>query len=105
MAKVSEESHGSFVSFLVAVGVCLLYVLACILPCVDCGPALEGFLDFEAGWNYGWQILLLGWHGGNNGVPWSANLFLAFGLACLWSNWLRSAFWVGIVASVLGLTT
>ena len=109
MAKVSEEPDGSFISFLVAVGVCLLYLLACCLPCVDCGPAVEssdpGFPDFEAGWNYGWQILLLGWGGGNNGVPWSANVFLAFGMVCLWCNWLRATFWLGIVASALGLTT
>jgi hypothetical protein len=109
MAKVSQGSDGSFVSFLATMAVCSLYLLACFLPCVDCGPGFEGgdpgFPDIEAGWHFGLSILLFGWNGGNNGVPWSANVLLAFGIACLWSRWFRAAFWLGILASMLGLTT
>jgi len=109
MAKAFKQTDDNFPSFLVAVVVCLLNLLACFLPCIDCGPGFQssdpGFPDFEAGWNFGWQILLLGWGGGNNGVPWSANVFLALGLACLWKRWLRAAAWLGVLASLLGLTT
>lgn len=41
MSKVCEEPGGSFLSFLVAMVVCLRYLLACFLPCVDCGPPLQ----------------------------------------------------------------
>jgi hypothetical protein len=68
--------------------VCLLFLLACFLPCIDCGlefPSSDpGFPDFTAGWHFGLLILLFGWSGGNHGVPWSANVFLALGLLCLW---------------------
>jgi hypothetical protein len=63
------------------------------------------FHYFDRGSHYGLEILLLGWGGGNNGVPWSANVFLAFGLVCLWGQWLRAAVVFGAIASVLGLTT
>ncbi len=85
-------------------GIVVLFLLACCLPCIDGGPAVQSW-DFEAGWHYGWVILLVGWEGGNNGVPWSANVFLAGGLLCLWRRWFRAALCLGIVASVLGLTT
>jgi hypothetical protein len=91
--------------FLLVYGIVLLYLLACCLPCVDGGPAVAESWDFEAGWNYGWVILLVGWEGGNNGVPWSANVFLAGGLLCLWKRRFRTALCLGIVASALGLTT
>lgn len=107
--KVGEEPDGSFVSFLVAMAVCLLFLLACFLPCIDCGSPLqigeEQILDFDNGQHIGLGLLLFGWNGGNNGVPWSANVFLALGVACLWSRWFRAAFWLGILASLLGLTT
>jgi hypothetical protein len=89
--------------------VCLLFLLACWLPCIDCGPEVPssdpGFPDFTAGWHFGWVILLVGWNGGNHGVPWSANVFLALGLLCLWLRQPRAAALLGTVASVLGLTT
>lgn len=107
MAKVSQGSDGSSISFLAAMAVCFLYLLACFLPCVDCGPGFEGsdpgFPDIEAGWHFGLLILLFGWDRSNI-WPWSANVFLALGLVCLWRNRLRSAFWLGILASGLGLT-
>jgi len=89
--------------------VCLLFLLACFLPCIDCGPEVPssdpGFPDFTAGWHLGLLILLFGWSGGNHGVPWSANVFLALGLLCLWFRRYRTAGVLGIVASGLGLTT
>jgi hypothetical protein len=107
MARVSEEPNGSFVSFLVPVAVSLLYLLACILPCVNCGPEFygsdPGFPDFEGGWHFGLTILLFGWDRGNF-WPWSANVFLALGLICLWRKRLRTASWLGVLGSALGLT-
>ena|SRR5947209_10093590 len=89
--------------------VCLLFLLACFLPCIDCGPEVPssdpGFPDFTAGCHFGLAILLLGWDGGNNGVPWSANVFLALGLLCLWVRQSRAAGVLGVMASGLGLTT
>lgn len=109
MAKMSQGSDGSLVSFLTAMAVCLLYLLACFLPCVDCGPTIpigeDQFPDIDKGQIAGLGILLFGWGGGNNGVPWSANVFFAFGIACLWSKWFHAALWSGILATLLGLTT
>jgi hypothetical protein len=89
--------------------VCLLFLLACFLPCIDRGPATPsgdpGFPDFTAGWHFGLAILLLGWGGENNGVPWSANVFLVLGLLCLWARRPRTAAVLGVIASGLGLTT
>jgi hypothetical protein len=88
---------------------CLLFLLACLLPCIDCGPEVPssdpGWPDFESGWHFGLTILLLGSDGGNNGVPWSANVFLALGLICLVYPKPRAAAVCGVIASVLGLTT
>jgi hypothetical protein len=93
----------------VIVWVCLLFVLACFLPCIDCGEEVPssdpGFPDFTAGLHFGLVILLLGWSGDNNGVPWSANVFLALGLASLGFRRYRTAAVLGIIASTLGLTT
>src|SRR5262245_15424348 len=87
----------------------LLFLLACFLPCIDCGPEVPssdpGFPDFTAGPHFGLEILLFGWSGGNNGVPWSANVFLALGLLCLWNRQPATAGALGILASALGLTT
>ncbi len=87
----------------------ILFVWACLLPCVDCGPEVltsdPGGPDLEAGRHFGLTILLLGWGGGNHGVPWSANVFLALGLLCLAFRRHRAAGVRGIVASCLGLTT
>jgi hypothetical protein len=89
--------------------VAVLYALACFLPCVDCGPAVaHGDLDFsvfERGYHVGFEILLLGWSGGNNGVPWSANVFLALGWFCLWTRRLRLTAALGLIAVLVGLTT
>jgi hypothetical protein len=89
---------------------CILFVLACCLPCIDCGPDIQrgegpAFPDFGKGWNYGWMILLAGYEGGNHGVPWSANVFLAIGLFCLWQRRHRLAGTLGAIATVLGLST
>jgi hypothetical protein len=89
--------------------VCLLFLLACFLPCIDSGrevPSSDpGWPDFTAGCHFGLMILLFGWSGGNNGVPWSANVFLALGLGCLGFRRYRTAGVLGIIASALGLTT
>jgi hypothetical protein len=89
--------------------VCLVFLLACLLPCIDCGPEVPssdpGWPDFTAGWHFGLAILLLGWEGGNHGVPWSANVFLALGLLCLWLRQPRAAGVLGLIASALGLST
>src|SRR5882724_6709775 len=79
-----------------------LYLSACFLPCIDSGPAVPVSSDldfhvFDRGCHFGMEILLFGWSGGNNGVPWSANAFLALGLLCLWSRRLRVAVALGIV--------
>jgi hypothetical protein len=87
----------------------LLFLLACFLPCIDCGPEVPssdpGFPDFTAGRHLGLTILLFGWGGGNHGVPWSANVFLALGLLCLWVRRPRAGALLGLIASSLGLTT
>jgi hypothetical protein len=88
---------------------CLLFISACFLPCIDRGPWTPSSdppaFDFTAGWHFGLEILLLGWGGENNGVPWSANVFFALGLWCLWARLPRTASALGIVATGLGLTT
>lgn len=86
-----------------------LYFLSCCLPCIDCGPAVAyGDLDFhvfERGTHFGFTILFCGWHGGNNGVPWSANLFLGPALACFLLRRFRTALVLSFIASALALTT
>jgi hypothetical protein len=88
---------------------CLLFLVACFLPCVDTGtrgPTGDpSFPDPSEGRPFGLVILLFGWGGGNHGVPWSANVFLALGLACLARDRARTAAALGAVASILGLTT
>jgi hypothetical protein len=105
MAKVCEAPDGRLANFFAS----MLYLLACFLPCIDGGPDTQsgdpGFLDFEAGWHFGLLILLFGWGWGKNLVPWSANLLLVLGLICLGRKRFRAAFWLGILASILGLTT
>jgi hypothetical protein len=108
MANDATETRDNLVGG-VGLAVVALWLLACLLPCVDCGPAIPyGELDFgvfDRGSHVGLEILLFGWSGGNNGLPWSANLFLVFGLLCLWTRRLRRAVVLGTIASVLGLTT
>jgi hypothetical protein len=89
-----------------------LFGLACILPCIDGGPPIDSSGDVagsdlfgERGRHLGLELLLLGWAGGNNGVPWSANVFLALGLGCLVLRRHRAATVLGVIASILGLTT
>jgi hypothetical protein len=88
---------------------CLLFLAACFLPCVDTGtrgPTGDpSFPDPSEGRQFGLVILLFGWGGGNHGVPWSANVFLALGVVCILSGHSRTAAGFGVVASVLGLTT
>ncbi len=105
MTTLSNKPRGSSVRLRLVCGIAIFFLLACCLPCLDGGPAAPDSWDFEAGLIYGWVILLVGWEGGNNGVPWSANVFLFGGLFCLWKGWYRTALCLGIVASVLGLTT
>jgi hypothetical protein len=90
--------------------VCLLFLSACLLPCIDCGPgrvpSSDGdFPDFTEGSHLGLAVLLLGWGGANHGVPWSANVFLGLGLLCLGLRQPRAAAVLGLIASCLGLTT
>jgi hypothetical protein len=97
---------------------CSLYLAACLLPCIDGTRHIDdsglapggrddspGFVDFEDGIHFGILILLLGATGGNNGVPWSANIFWALGLYCLRTRRMRLAAVSGAIASALGLTT
>ncbi len=97
----------------VFLGVLGLYLAACFLPCVDCGPVLpdssgdvagSAFLG-EGGSHVGLEIHLFGWCGGNNGVPWSANVFLCLGYCCFVFRRYRTAAVLGLIATVLGLTT
>jgi hypothetical protein len=82
------------------------YVAACFTPAiyVDDGISTSD-LDFKEGSPIGLVILLFGWSGGNNGIPWSANIFLALGLPPLLLGRFRAAFVLGGIASALGLTT
>jgi hypothetical protein len=108
MAKVMTHPDMGQVAN-VGLTVAVLYVLAYFLPCVYCGPAVAyGDLDFsvfERGYHFGLEILLLGWGGGNNGLPWSANVVLAAGWFCPWTRRLRMTAALGLIAILLGLTT
>jgi hypothetical protein len=87
-------------------GVLLLYVAACLTPVarIDDGIPTSD-LDFKDGSPIGLVVLLFGWTGGNNGLPWSANVVLALGMLFLLLGRLRLAAVAGAVASLLGLTT
>jgi hypothetical protein len=98
---------------LVVLAVFGLYQVACFLPSIDCGPPIVNSsgdvagsdLLGERGSHAGLELLLVGWCGGNNGVPWSANVFLLLGWACLMLRRLRAGAAFGFIATVLGLTT
>jgi hypothetical protein len=109
MATNSFADQAADVARTTARAVLLLYLAACLTPAIDCGPSVPssdpGFPDFDAGWHWGLEILLFGWAGGNNGVPWSANVFLAIGLIGLRARWFRVAAASGSIAIVLGLST
>ena len=84
-----------------------LFFLACLAPAIDCNPysePVDGW-DFETGWHLGLNLLLLGHYGGNNGIPWSANIFFIPALACLRFRMFRFAVLFGCLASILGLLT
>ena len=104
MANGQKKPEGKVIGL-----VCLLFLVACLLPCIDCGKEVPssdpGWPDSTAGSHFGLEILLFGWSGGNNGVPWSANVFMALGLFCLWKRRHREAGVLAIIASSLGLTT
>jgi hypothetical protein len=89
--------------------VLFLFFLACLLPCIDCGPDIQsgdpGFPDIEKGWHLGFSLLLSGWRGGNNGIPWSANVLLLIGVWCLGTRRLWRGLLAGLVAAALGLTS
>jgi hypothetical protein len=94
--------------FVVAMAVLALFGVACFLPCIDGGPHRPpSDLDFhlDSGWHFGLEILLFGWSGSNNGLPWSANVVLLLGLGCLVVRLRRAAAVLGFIATVLGLTT
>lgn len=84
-----------------------LYFMACWLPAiyVDDGVSSSSDLGFKDGSPIGLLILLFGYSGGNNGIPWSANVFLAVGIICLLNRSIRLAAVWSSVASLLGLTT
>ena len=88
---------------------CLLFAGACFLPCIDCGPEVRssdpGFPSLDSDWHFGLAILLFGWSGSNNGVPWSANVFWLAGIFSLFFGRFRVAIVVGAIATLLGLTT
>jgi hypothetical protein len=109
MAKSANEL--SFLAILgISVAVVACYLLACFLPCVDCGyPESFGDLDFgvyERGRQYGLSIFLFWWVSDSKyGIPWTANVFLLFGMLSLWRQRVQGAMVSGTIASVLGLTT
>jgi hypothetical protein len=108
MANQIEQTKKTCARQVIAL-VQILFLVACLLPCIDCGPDLQsgdpGFPDFEAGRQYGLTILLFGWSGGNNGVPWCANVFLAVSLFCFAKKQIRLAILLSGIASLLGLST
>ena len=108
MALVNEErfAAGRRTVFRTVLTVAILYGLACLTPAirVDDGKP-SGDLDFKIGTVPGLMILLFGWEGGNNGIPWSANVFLGLGLLALAGRRFRVACTLGSAATVLGLTT
>jgi hypothetical protein len=83
----------------------ILYAWACLTPAISDGGPASSDLDFMSGPHCGLEILLFGWGGGNNGVPWSANVVLGLGLLALAGRRFRLACALGVVASALGLTT
>src|SRR4051812_26174271 len=86
--------------------VALLYAAACFTPAIRVDDGIPSSdLDFKLGTVPGLFILLLGWTGGNNGVPWSANVFLGGGLLLLALKRFRGAAVLGVLAAALGLTT
>jgi hypothetical protein len=71
-----------------------LYLAACVTPAVQIklGP-VPGFMVLLTGWN--WPEL----------IPWSANCFLVAGMFCLLSRKYVAAWNLGLLATVLGLTS
>src|SRR2546421_13122978 len=108
MARMSEDTVEAYCTCVLPTlfGVVALYAVACLAPAiyVDDGKSTSD-LDFKTGSPPGLMILLFGWSGGNNGIPWSANVFLAIGLVALVAARFRAAFLIGSVAAILGLTT
>jgi hypothetical protein len=83
-----------------------LYLAACFTPAINVDDGIpKSDLDFRDGSPIGLVILLFGWTGGNNGIPWSANVFLGLGWVALLARQHRAAFVLGTIASALGLTT
>ena len=83
-----------------------LYLAACFTPAIYVDDGIPtSDLDFKDGSPIGLIILLFGWTGGNNGIPWSSNVFLGLGLVALLARRPRAAFVLGTIASALGLTT
>ena len=111
MAGGETPSRAKDIALITALTVFLLYVAACLTPAIDRGPRIVESLgdvagaDFDGRYSFGLEILLFGWCGGNNGVPWSANVFLTIGWWCLVARRFRAAAVSGSVALLLGLTT
>lgn len=105
MATSRGKAHNGLVGGTTAL-IAVCYAAACMLPVVRLDDGIPtSDLDFKNGSPIGLEVLLLGWTGGNNGIPWSANVFLILGLLCLWGGRYRRALTFGIAANVLGLTT
>jgi hypothetical protein len=111
--EVSRTLPDDSVVMVVFLGVFGLFAAACFLPCVDCGRVLadssgdvagSDFLG-ERGSHSGLELLLVGWCGGNNGVPWSANVFLFLGYGGFVFRRYRAAAVLGLIATALGLST
>src|SRR5438105_3130863 len=106
MRSKCPESGVSAVVWATALTVTGFYLAACLTPAIYVDDGIPSSdLDFKDGSPIGLVILLFGWCGGNNGVPWSANVFLVLGLYQLHVRRLRPAFVLGSIATVLGLTT
>jgi hypothetical protein len=100
------EKRASVSAWVTGLTVIGLYIAACLTPAiyVDDGVPTSD-LDFKTGSPIGLILLLFGATGGNNGIPWSANVFLGLGLLALWMRRFPAAFALGSIASALGLTT
>jgi hypothetical protein len=103
MPKVSAKDKGS-VPWYADVIILLtgaLYVVSCFLPATCIGSFGNG-----RGPNPGWAHLAFGWMSGLRGLPaWSANFVLLGACWLLMRSEFRAAALLGILATLLGLTT
>jgi len=96
----TERRVQLYVGAVVIVAVAL-YTVSCFLPATD----ICNFSDGPSRPSLGLEHLLLGWCD-VKGIPaWSANLVLWAGIVCLLRFHFRAAAVLGVMATLLGLTT